>query len=63
MPYARVIACHYQTDFAAFMKPDQDVMQDLAIGLLLSLLKTRSDLPSYVSVQVSSSVHINLECH
>ena len=46
MPYARIIACHYQTDFAAFTKPNQNVMGDLAIGLLLSFLRIRSNLPS-----------------
>ena len=63
MPYARVIACQYQTDFAAFMKPNQSVMEDLAIGLLLSLQRIRSNLPFHVSVQVSSPVCTPLECH
>jgi hypothetical protein len=56
MPFARVIACHYQTDFGAFMKPNQTVMQDLAIQVLLSLLRVRSNLLPHVSGQVNSAV-------
>ncbi|KDR69837.1 hypothetical protein GALMADRAFT_912099 [Galerina marginata CBS 339.88] len=59
--HARVIACHYPTNFAAFMKPDQAVMEDLAISLLVSLARTRSDLG--VALQVSSLGHINHKYH
>jgi len=38
------------------MKPNQTVMQDLAIQLLLSLLRVRSNLLPQVSAQVSSAV-------
>jgi hypothetical protein len=45
LPYARVIAYHYQTNFTSFLH-NQTVMHDLAITFLLALLKIRSILPS-----------------
>ena len=58
LPYARVIEYHYQTDFAAFLRPDQSAMYDMAIKFLLSLLKIRANLPSDELVRGFHHIHV-----
>lgn len=50
LPYARIIAYNYETDFTVFMKSGQSLMVDLANEFLLSLLKVRHGVSSNIGV-------------